>query len=137
MVKSSNEATTTSKLGKAKPVAVHDNNHGNTELANTGLNSNNILGAHIMEEKEEWFYGWADKYDVWNNYYYTPTENKPGISHTFTGDNSTFKLTKIKHNAKSKTRLVSEVTTSIKLDVYIVNVKNKYWPFEANYYTVW
>ena len=33
-------------------MAVHDNNHGNTELADTRLKSNNILGAHIVEEKE-------------------------------------------------------------------------------------
>ena len=56
VVKSNNEATTASKLGKAKPVAVHENSHGNTNLANTGLKSNNIFGAHIVEEKEGWFY---------------------------------------------------------------------------------
>ena len=49
---SSNKATAGSELGKAKSVVVHENNHGNTKLANTGLKSNNILGAHIVEEKE-------------------------------------------------------------------------------------
>ena len=73
-----------------------------------------------MEEKEGWFYGWADTYDEWNNYYHTPTEeNEPGSSHTFTGDDSIFKLTKTKHNGRLKTRLVSEVATSIKPDFYI------------------
>ena len=37
-------------------------------------NTNIILGVHIVEETEGWFYGWADTYDEWNNYYYTPTE---------------------------------------------------------------
>ena len=59
-------------------------------------------------------------YDVWNNYSYTPTkENEPGSSHTFTGDNNIFKLTKTKHNRESKTRIVSEVPTSVKSDFYI------------------
>ena len=73
-----------------------------------------------MEEKEEWFYRWANMYDEWKNYYYTPTEeNKSGSSHTFTGDDSIFNLTKTKHNGKSKTILVSEVSTSVKSDFYI------------------
>ena len=120
VVESNNVATAASKLGKVKPVVVHENNHGSTKLANTGLNSNNILGARIVEEKEGLFYGWADMYDEWNNYYYTPTEdNEPEISHTFTGDNSILKLTKTKHNGRSKTRLVSEVPTSIESNFYI------------------
>ena len=56
VVESSNKATPASKLGKAKPVVVYENNHGNTKLAKPGLKSNNILGAHIVEEKEGWFY---------------------------------------------------------------------------------
>ena len=73
-----------------------------------------------MEEKKGWFYERADTYDEWNNYYHTPTgENEPGSSHMFTGDNSIFKLTKTKHNGKSKTRLVSEVSTSVESDFYI------------------
>ena len=63
-----NEATKASKLGKAKPVVVHEINHGNTKLTNTGLKSNNILGAQILEEKEGWVYEWADTHDDWNNY---------------------------------------------------------------------
>ena len=57
VVESSNKATAVSKLGKAKTITVHENNHGNTKLADTELKSNNILGAHIAEEKEGWFYG--------------------------------------------------------------------------------
>ena len=52
VVKGNNETTTVNKLGKVKPVVIHENNHGNTKLVNTGLKSNNILGAHIVEEKE-------------------------------------------------------------------------------------
>ena len=74
MVEGNNKATATSKLGRAKPSVVHENIHGNRKLVNTRLKYNNILGAHIVEEKEKWFYGWADKYDVWNNYSYTPTK---------------------------------------------------------------
>ena len=98
----------------------HTNHHDNSNLANNGLNSNNTIGAHIVEETEEWFCEWADTYDQWNDYYYIPTEeNEPGRSHTFTGDNNIFELTKTKHNGKSKTRLVSEVSTSVKSDFYI------------------
>ena len=120
VVERGNKATTACKLGKANPVAVHENNHDNMYLANTGLKSNNILGAKIVEEKEIWFYGWAGTYDECNNYYHTATEeNEPGSSHAFTGDDSIFKLTKTKHNGKLKTRLVSEVPTSVKSDFYI------------------
>ena len=89
VVKDNNKKTAASKLTKAKPVVAHESNNGNMKLADTGLKSNNTLGSHIVEEKEGWFYGWADKYDAWNGSSYTPTkENEPGISHTFTGDNS-------------------------------------------------
>ena len=120
VVKDNNKTTAVGKLEKTKPVIAHENNNGNTKLADTGLKPHNILSAHIMKEKEGWFYRWADTYDEWNNYYYAPTEeNEPGSSHTITGDNSIFKLTKTKHNGNSKTRLVSEVPTSIKSDFYI------------------
>ena len=59
-------------------------------------------------------------YDEWNGYYHTLTEeDEPGSSHTFTGDNNIFELTKIKRNGKSKTRLVSEVSTSVKSNFYM------------------
>ena len=74
VVEDNDKTTAANKLGKSKPVVVHENNNGNIKLANTGLNSNNTLGAHIVEEKEGWFYGWADKYDVWNDYSYTTTK---------------------------------------------------------------
>ena len=108
------------KSGKDEPVIVHENNNGAMKLAETGMKSNNTLGAHIVEEKEGWFYGWADKYDVWNDYSHTSmNENEPSSLHTFTGKNSTFKLTKTKHNGKLKSRIVREVPTSIKSDFYI------------------
>ena len=50
-----------------KPVAVDKNNNGGVERANTRLDPNNILDVHVLEEKREWFYQWADNYDVWNN----------------------------------------------------------------------
>ena len=69
------------------------NSHDNTTRADNGLKSNNTIGAQIVEEKEGWFYEWADMYDKWNNYYHTPTEkNEQGSSHTFTGDNNIFLL---------------------------------------------
>ena len=95
VVEDNNESTAVSKLGKAKPVVVHENNNDAMKLADTGLKPNNTLGAYIVEEKEGWFYEWADKYDVWNDYSYTFTkENELGNSYAFTDDNSIFKLTK-------------------------------------------
>ena len=55
VVKNDNKTTTVSKSRKAKPVVAHEKNNGAMKLADTGLKSNNILGAHIVEEKEEWF----------------------------------------------------------------------------------
>ena len=69
------------------------------------MESNHSLGAHIVEEREGWFYKWADKYDMWNNYSHTSTnENEPSSSYTFTGNNSIFKLNKTKHIKKSKNK---------------------------------
>ena len=96
------------------------NSHDNINLVNNRLKSNNIIGAHIMEEKEGRFYEWADTYDEWNDYYHISTEeNEPGSSHTITGDNNIFELAKAKHNGKSKTKLVSEVSISVKSNFYI------------------
>ena len=107
-------------LGDNINVDDHENNYDNWNLADNGLNSNNTIGAKIVEEKKEWFYEWADTYDQWNDYYYIPIEeNKPGSSHTFKGKNNIFELTKTKHNGKSKKRLVSEVSTSVKSNFYI------------------
>ena len=75
----------------------------------------------IVEEKKESIYDWVDTYDEWNGYYHTPTEeDEPGSSHTFEGDNGIFKITTIKHNKISKTRLVSETSASVNSDFYIV-----------------
>ena len=114
------KTTAVSILGKSKPVVVHENNNGAMKLADTGLKFNNTLGAHIVEENEGCFYKWIDSYDVWNDYSYTPTQgNEPGNSNTFTVDNSILKLTKTKHNGRLKTKIVSEIPTSIKSDFYI------------------
>ena len=64
VIEGNNEMTTVNKLGKAKPVVVHENNNGAMKLADTGLKSNNILGVHVVEEMEGWFYKWSDNYDV-------------------------------------------------------------------------
>ena len=72
-----------------------------------------LVPDSVLKEKEECFYQWADKYDQWDNNPYTPEErNKTGGSHTFNVDNRIFNLTKTKHNGKSKTRIISEVSTS-------------------------
>ena len=99
--------------------------HDETIPVKNVLEPNNTIGAHIVEGNEDSFYDWVDTYDEWNGYYHTPTEeDESGSSHTFTGDNTIFKmftgdndifkLTKIKYNGTSKTRLVSEISTSIK-----------------------
>ena len=58
------ETTDGNKMGDSKPTAVDKNNKNSVERANTVLESNNILGAHVLEKKEEWFYQWTDNYDV-------------------------------------------------------------------------
>ena len=82
VVKNSNNMTMVSKSGKAKPIVVHENNNGAMKLTETGMKSNNTLGAHIVDT--------------------STNKNEPGSSHTFTGNNSIFKLTKIKHSGESK-----------------------------------
>ena len=52
----------------------NENSHNNTNPANNGFRSNNTIGAHILIEKEGWFYEWAATYDEWNDYYQIPTE---------------------------------------------------------------
>ena len=52
VVEDNNKITAVSKLGKANPVGVHENNNVSMKHANTGLKSNNTLGVHIVEEKE-------------------------------------------------------------------------------------
>ena len=80
----------------------------------------NILGAHLFEQKEEWFYKWVNNYDVWNGNSYSPKKGmEMGGSHIFTRDTDVFNLTKTKHNGKSKTRIVNKIFTSNKSDSYI------------------
>ena len=110
------ETTDDNEMGDLKPTAIDEDTNGNVEHANNVLEPNSILGARILEEKEEWFYQQADNYDVWNNDSYKPTKgNEMGGSYTFTSDTDVFSLTKTKHNGKSKTRIVNEVSTSNKL----------------------
>ena len=82
MAKGSNETTAESEMGKLKPVVVHEHNNDGMKRADTGLEPNNILGARVLEEKEEWLYQWADNYDVWNNDSYTPTKGNEMGAHT-------------------------------------------------------
>ena len=53
VVEGSNEMTTVIKLEKVEPVVVHENNDDGMKRADTGLESNNTVGAHVMEENEE------------------------------------------------------------------------------------
>ena len=80
-----------------------------------------LVPTIILDEEEDDFYQWAENYDQWDNNPYTPVEgNETGGSHTFNVDNSVFNLTKTEQNRKSKTRIVSEVSTSNnKSDFYI------------------
>ena len=48
VVEYNNETTMVSKLRKAKPVVVPENNNATIKLADTGLKSNNTLGAHVV-----------------------------------------------------------------------------------------
>ena len=47
-------------MGDLNPTTVGDDNNNSVEFANTVLKANNILGVHVMKEKEELFYQWAD-----------------------------------------------------------------------------
>ena len=67
IVENSNETTNENEMGKLKPAAVDQNNNDGVKRASTGLEPDNIPGAYVLEEKEEWFYQLADNYDVWNN----------------------------------------------------------------------
>ena len=103
--------------------------HDETIPVNNALGPNNTIDAHIVEGKKDSFYDWNDTYGEWNRYYHTPTEkDESGSSHTFmgnnnifktfTGDNDIYAITKIKHNRTSKTRLVSETSTSVNSDFH-------------------
>ena len=78
---------------KDTPSIVHKHNGGVQWVKNESETNSNL------EEKEEWFYQWADNYDMWDNNSYTPTNgNRLGDSPTFNGDTDFFNLTKTKYN---------------------------------------
>ena len=64
IVEDSNGTTNGNEMGDLKPTAVDKNNNNSVERANTVLEANNILGAHVLKETEQWFYQLADNYDV-------------------------------------------------------------------------
>ena len=72
IVEDSNKTTNRHKMGDLDPTAVEENNNNSVERGNTVLEVNNILGARILEEKEEWFYWCANNYDLWNSDSYSP-----------------------------------------------------------------
>ena len=53
IVKDDNKTTNRNEIGDLDPTAVDNNNNNSVERANTVLKTNNILGAYVMEEKEE------------------------------------------------------------------------------------
>ena len=120
IVEDNNKTTNRNEIGDLNPTATDNKDNNSVERANTVLNTNNILGAHVMEEKKKWFYQCADNYDVWNSDSYSPKKGmEMGGSHTITRNSDVFNLTKTKHNRKSKTRIISEVSTPNKSDFYI------------------
>ena len=104
IVEDNNETTNRKKIKDLIPTAVDDINNDSVEHANTVLKSNNIFGAHVMEEKKEWFYQCANNYNVWDSYSFPP---KKGMD------------MKYLHQ-------ISQIVTS-------ENVNHKYGTFEANY----
>ena len=52
IVKNSNETTIRNEMGDLDPTAVDKNKNNSVERANIVLKANNIIGAHILEEKE-------------------------------------------------------------------------------------
>ena len=53
IVGDNNETTDGNKIGDLKPTAVDKNNNNIVERANTILEPNNILGAHVLEKKRK------------------------------------------------------------------------------------
>ena len=56
IVEDINETTNRNEIRNLGPTTVDDNDNDSMEHANTVLKINNILCAHVMEEKKEWFY---------------------------------------------------------------------------------
>ena len=63
---------------------------GGVERVNTEL-----VPDSVLKEKEEWFYQWADNYEVWDNNPYRTTKGyEMGGSHIFNVVTSVFSITK-------------------------------------------
>ena len=58
------ETTNRNESGDLDPITIDDKDNNSVERANTVLKFNNIPGAHVMEEKEEWFYQCVNNYDI-------------------------------------------------------------------------
>ena len=72
VVEYNNETTNKNEIGELYSTAVDNDDNNSVERANTVLKTNTILGAHVMEEKGEWFYQCTNNYDVWNIDSYPP-----------------------------------------------------------------
>ena len=106
IVKDSNETTNGNEMGDLKPTAVDENNNDSVEHAITVLEANSILVAHVLEEKEKWFYQWADNYNVGNSDSYSFKKGiEMGGSHTFTGDTDVSTLPKPNITGSQKQKL--------------------------------
>ena len=55
LVEYNNKTTAASKLGKTKPVVVHENNNGNTKFVDTGLNPTAPLVPTLWKKREDGF----------------------------------------------------------------------------------
>ena len=67
IVKESSKTTNRNEIEDLDPTAKDKNNNDRVERANTVLKANNILGVHVLEEKEGWLYKCADNYNVCNS----------------------------------------------------------------------
>ena len=76
IVEHNNKTTNRNEIRDSDPTAVSNKDNDCVEHVNTILNPNNILDAHVMEEKEEWFYQCANNYNVWNSESYPSTEDR-------------------------------------------------------------
>ena len=62
IIRDNNKTININKIEDLDPTAVDDNDNNSVEHANTVLKTNNILGTHVMEEKEEWLYQCPNNY---------------------------------------------------------------------------
>ena len=93
---------------------------GHKHNGGVGLVNTELVPKNVLKDKEEWFYQWANNYNVWNSDSYLPTKGiEMANSHTFTSETDVFNLIKTKHNRKSRIRIVNGISTSNKTDFYI------------------